>query len=73
MLYLSLHDAANNCLNQNATAHIYLTSGSILSGKLEKPNGTFASNKTIHLKHDDGGWSTILLEQVIAVRLAPNL
>lgn len=61
-LALSLHDAATNCREHGATAHLTLRSGAVISGSLERPSIT----DTAHLKTKTG-WATVLIEEIAAV------
>lgn len=67
-LSLALADAAANCTRENATATITLKSGVQVSGKLQRPRPA----GEVHLKKDDGGWATILEDEVAAVETTPS-
>ncbi len=61
-LGIALADAAANCERDGAEAELTLRSGREFRGKLER-NAT----QTAHLKLPDGGWSTVLVEEIVAV------
>lgn len=61
-LAIALADAANNCARDSAEAVLTLRSGREIRGELER-NAT----NTAHLKTADGGWSTVLVEEIAAV------
>lgn len=65
MLRISVIDAANNCVRENAVATVTLRSGVQFTGELEKP--TQAESTTVHMKTGREGWSTIDFEEIVAV------
>lgn len=62
-LGLSLIDAANNCTRDGAVAVLTLRSGATFEGRLEKPSST----ATVHIRTKDGGWDTVVIEEIAAV------
>lgn len=67
-LGLALADAKNNCDRHGATATLTLRSGIQISGKLN----TGASDlNTAHIKKQDGGWATIVVDEIAAVETTP--
>lgn len=59
---LALHDAANNCVRDGATAILTLRSGVVVKGDLQKPTGT----DSVLLRTPDG-WVTVLIEEIAAI------
>lgn len=67
---LALVDAANNCVRHSARAILTLRSGVRIEGRLEKSSG--ADLGTTHMKLDDGGWMTVLIEEIAVVEAHPR-
>ncbi|HEX7926474.1 MAG TPA: hypothetical protein VF678_02715 [bacterium] len=70
MILIAISDAARNCRDYGAVATVTLRSGVQLVGRLEA--GPAHLDTTAHLKQNDGGWSTFLLEEVAAVSVTPR-
>ena len=67
-LALALLDAANNCERDGASAILTLRSGREIKGKLSAP----AQPHTAHVALGDGGWATVLVEEIVAVTVTPR-
>jgi hypothetical protein len=67
-LAIALIDAANNCERDGASAILTLRSGREIGGKLSR----LAGNRTVHVNLSDGGWSTVLVEEIAAVTAIPS-
>lgn len=65
MIWITLSDAATNCARDGATAVLTLRSGVQFEGKLKKAPAAFPT--TAHMEHDDGGWTTLLVAELVAV------
>ena len=63
-LAIPLLDAANNCEHDGAEAILTLRSGVQFRGKLKKLPSASA---IAHLKTSEGGWATVLVEEIAAV------
>lgn len=68
---LALADAAKNCQLQDAVCTLVLKSGQLVTGKLEKDAGAVAGG-TVHLKTQTGGWATVLVSEIAAVKSEPK-
>lgn len=69
-LTLALADAANNCMQQGATATITLKSGVQLVGKLNTQKGVDMGSR--HIETESGGWITFLVSEAASVGVEPR-
>jgi hypothetical protein len=69
-LTLALADAANNCMQQGATATITLKSGVQLVGKLNTQKGVDMGSR--HIETEGGGWITFLVSEAASVGVEPR-
>lgn len=67
-LRLALLDAATNCQRVGATATLTLKSGVQLTGKLQRSR---AGDLLAHIRRQDGGWASALVEEIAAVEVRP--
>ncbi len=68
-LAIALLDAASNCQREGATVVLTLRSGREIKGKLERwqPGAT-----TAHVETNDGGWSTVRIDEIAAISAVPS-
>lgn len=65
-LSIAIHDAARNCSRDGATAVLTLRSGHQIVGTLQTP-GPVDGAVTVHIRTENGGWATVLTEEIAAV------
>jgi hypothetical protein len=66
---LALADAATNCARDGATVAITLRSGAQVEGQLRKPS---PSTETVFIDQSDGGWTTLVVDEIAAVAARPK-
>lgn len=65
MMNISLIDAATNCQRDGAIAIVTIRGSAQFTGKLDKPDS--ADPKSAHIKNLNGGWATILTDEIVAI------
>lgn len=72
-LSLALHDALNNQNRQGATVILTIRGGVVVEGGLRPPPGDrgYHSQETVMIHTEDGGWQTIVVDELAAVGVRP--
>ena len=68
MMELALLDATTNCERDGATVRLTLGSGVVIEGRLSRGASV---QREVHLKHANGGWSTVQTDAIVAVTTVP--